>query len=100
MLSDSNLESLSIDKINFLYYNDIHIEIHQGVSMRTNIVIDDTLLKEAVKYTNLKTKKEIIHLALQELVNNYKKKSLLDLKGDISFEKGYDYKKLRVDTCT
>ena len=70
------------------------------MSMRTNIVIDDTLLEEAFKYTELKTKKDVIHLALQELVDNHKKLSLLDLKGSISLSDGYDYKKLRDNTCT
>jgi Arc/MetJ family transcription regulator len=68
--------------------------------MRTNIVIDDELLEEAFKYTNLKTKKDLIHLALKELIDNHKKMSLLDIKGKISFEEDYDYKKLRNDTCT
>ncbi len=68
--------------------------------MRTNIVIDDILLAEAFKYTDLKTKKDVIHLALQELVDNHKKLSLLDLKGSISLADGYDYKKMRDNACT
>jgi Arc/MetJ family transcription regulator len=68
--------------------------------MRTNIVIDDTLLAEALKYTDLKTKKEVVHLALQELVTNHKRLSLLDLKGNISLSDNYDYKKLRDSACT
>jgi len=67
------------------------------MSMRTNIVIDDALLEEAFKYTDVKTKKDVIHLALQELVDNHKKLSLLDLKGSISLADDYDYKTLRTD---
>jgi Arc/MetJ family transcription regulator len=63
--------------------------------MRTNIVIDDELLQEAFKYTNVTTKKEIINLALKEFVENAKKLSLLDLKGKISFDENYDYKMMR-----
>ena len=63
--------------------------------MRTNIVINDQLLQEAFKYTNVKTKKEIINLALKEFVENAKKLSLLDLKGKISFDENYDYKAIR-----
>ena len=63
--------------------------------MRTNVVIDDNLLEEAFRYTNLKTKKDLINLALKEFVENAKKLSLLDLKGKISFDKDYDYKKMR-----
>ena len=68
--------------------------------MRTNIVIDDRLLAEAFKYTDLKTKKDIIHLALQELVDNHKKLSLLDLKGTASLAENYDYKQHRDNKCT
>ena len=68
--------------------------------MRTNIMIDDSLLAEAFKYTDLKTKKDLIHLALQELVDQHKRISLLDLKGSVVFDREYDYKKLRDDTCT
>lgn len=63
--------------------------------MRTNIVIDDQLLQEAFRYTNVTTKKEIINIALKEFVENAKKLSLLDLKGKISFDENYDYKTMR-----
>ncbi|MEP6626644.1 MAG: type II toxin-antitoxin system VapB family antitoxin [Ginsengibacter sp.] len=36
--------------------------------MRTNIEIDDELMKKALKYSKLKTKKEIINEALNEYV--------------------------------
>jgi len=63
--------------------------------MRTNIVIDDQLMNEAFRYTQFKTKKEIVNLALKEFVENAKKLSLLDLKGQISFDDSYDYKEMR-----
>jgi Arc/MetJ family transcription regulator len=62
---------------------------------RTNVMIDEELIKEAFKYTNLKTKKDIINLALKEFVENAKRLSLLDLKGKISFDDRYNYKALR-----
>lgn len=63
--------------------------------MRTNIKIDDELLAEAFRYTRAKTKKELIHIALQELVENRKRLNLLDLAGKIKFAEGYDHKALR-----
>lgn len=63
--------------------------------MRTNIVIDDNLVKEALKLSGVKTKKELIHLALKEFVENKRRLNLLDLEGKIEFAEGYDYKKLR-----
>ena len=63
--------------------------------MRTNVVIDDQLMQEAFRYTHYKTKKEIIHHALKEFVDNAKRLSLLDLKGKVAFDDGYDYKAMR-----
>jgi len=37
----------------------------------------------------------LIHLALEEFVQNRKRKDLRELKGKISFFEGYDYKKMR-----
>ena len=63
--------------------------------MRTNIVIDDELMEEALKISKAKTKKEIIHQALKEFVENRKRLDLREIKGRIKFAKGYDYKKMR-----
>lgn len=63
--------------------------------MRTNIVLDEKLLREALKLSNLKTKKDVIHAALTLFVQIKKKKDLKDLKGKIRFSPDYDHKKLR-----
>jgi Arc/MetJ family transcription regulator len=63
--------------------------------MRTNIVLEDSLVKEALKYSGAKTKKELIHQALEEFVKNRRRRNLLDLAGKIEFAEGYDYKSLR-----
>lgn len=63
--------------------------------MRTNIVLDNNLITEAFKYSDAKTKKELIHQALEEFINLKKKKNLLDLAGKINFDDSYDYKKMR-----
>ena len=57
--------------------------------MRTNIDIDDWLLEEAFSLTKLRTKKELVNLALAELIKAKKKKDLLDLSGRIQFHDGY-----------
>ena len=38
---------------------------------RTNIDLDDKILKKAGKLTHLKTKKEIVNYAMEELVRMY-----------------------------
>ena len=63
--------------------------------MRTNIVLDDDLIREAFSVSKAKTKKELVHEALIELVNLRKRKDLTELAGSIQFHKGYDHKKLR-----
>jgi Arc/MetJ family transcription regulator len=63
--------------------------------MRTNIEIDDQLMEEAFRLTNVRTKKELVHLALLEFVKAKKKKDLLELSGKIQFHEGYDHKALR-----
>ena len=42
--------------------------------MRTNIVLDDKLVEEGMKLTGVKTKKELVNLALKELIERRKKK--------------------------
>ena len=63
--------------------------------MRTNIVLDDKLVEKAMKLANIRTKKELVNKALEEYVKMLQKKNLLDLKGKIKFEDGYDYKSMR-----
>ena len=63
--------------------------------MRTNIVIDDDLLKEAFTVSLARTKKDLIHEALKELIRLRKRKDLTELAGSIEFYKGFDHKKLR-----
>ena len=63
--------------------------------MRTNVVLDDDLVHEAMKLTGKKTKKEVISYALQEVVALKKRRNLLDLAGKIQFQDDYDYKAMR-----
>ena len=63
--------------------------------MRTNVVIDDKLIQEALRLSKLKTKKELIHKALEEFIRNRKRLDLREVKGKIRFDEGYDYKKMR-----
>jgi len=63
--------------------------------MRTNVVIDDGLMKEALDLSPAKTKKEVIHNALEEFVNQRKRLDLRQLRGRVQFARRYDYKKMR-----
>jgi len=68
--------------------------------MRTNININDNLIKEAFKYTSLKTKKDLVNLALKEFIENHNRRNLLELKGKVDFADDYDYKNLRIKNGT
>jgi Arc/MetJ family transcription regulator len=54
--------------------------------MRTNIEIDDDILKEVQRLTGAKTKREAVDLALRELVARYRRLGLLRLKGKVHWE--------------
>jgi Arc/MetJ family transcription regulator len=60
---------------------------------RTNIDLDDKLVKEGLKITHLQTKKELVHYALEELVKRARRKRMLDLEGKIEWEG--DLKRMR-----
>jgi Arc/MetJ family transcription regulator len=64
--------------------------------MRTNIVLDDRLVKEGLKLGHARTKKELVNQALKEFVENRKRLNLMDLAGKIEFAKDYNYKSLRI----
>jgi Arc/MetJ family transcription regulator len=50
--------------------------------MRTNIDIDDDLLKQAMKASGLKTKKAVVEQALEQFVREKRaRKALEDLRG-------------------
>jgi Arc/MetJ family transcription regulator len=61
-----------------------------GGLMRTNVIIDDRLIKKAINYTGLKTKKEVINYALKELVKRKRRKGILDLAGKLRWEGDLD----------
>ena len=63
--------------------------------MRTNIVLDDELVEEAFRHSDAKTKRELVDRALREFVDSRKRRDIRELRGQVTFHPGYDYKKLR-----
>lgn len=53
--------------------------------MRTNIDIDDELMKQAMEFSKLKTKKQTVEAALQELIRKHAVQRLIALKGKVEF---------------
>jgi Arc/MetJ family transcription regulator len=58
--------------------------------MRTNIVIDESLIKKAMNYTGLRTKKDVVHFALEEIVRRKERKKILGLQGKVHWEGDLD----------
>ena len=63
--------------------------------MRTNIVLDKELVKEAFRYAGVRTKRELVDLALREFVENHRRKDVRELRGKGLIRPDYDYKALR-----
>ena len=58
--------------------------------MRTNIVLDEDLIEEARRLTDLPTKKAIVDEALRTLIRVKKQEQILALKGKIRWHADLD----------
>jgi Arc/MetJ family transcription regulator len=62
--------------------------------MRTNIVIDDKLMEEALRATGLKTKKEAVELALRTLLRFQRQTQIRSLRGKLDWRGELDAMRL------
>lgn len=58
--------------------------------MRTNIVLDDKLVKRAQKLTGIKTKREVVHEALRTLILLREQGEIRNLRGKLKWEGDLD----------
>ena len=58
--------------------------------MRTNIDLDDELVARGLRLSGLKTKKDLVNLALQEFVRRKDQKKILELRGKIRWRGDLD----------
>jgi len=63
--------------------------------MRTNIVIEDALMDEALKATGLKTKREAVELGLRTLVRLRRQEEIRRFRGKLAWEG--DLEAMRLD---
>jgi len=54
--------------------------------MRTNIEIDDEVMREAQRLTGMRTKREAVDLALRELVARHRRLGILELRGRVHWD--------------
>ena len=58
--------------------------------MRTNVEIDDELMREALRLSGLKTKRAVIDAALRMFVRVKRQEDILDLAGKVQWEGNLD----------
>lgn len=54
--------------------------------MRTNIIIEDSLMADALKASGLKTKKEAVELGLKTLIRLKQQEDIKAFKGKLTWE--------------
>ena len=54
--------------------------------MRTNIVIDDTLMNETLRLTGLNTKREVVELGLQTLLRLRQQEEIRGFRGKLNWQ--------------
>lgn len=59
-------------------------------TMRTTVVIDDKLMKDALKATGAKTKREAVEIGLKTLVALSRQEQVRRVRGKISWEGDLD----------
>jgi Arc/MetJ family transcription regulator len=64
--------------------------------MRTNIVIDDELMNQAMALSQLKTKKAVVETGLKLLIQIKKQERIKNLRGKLKWDG--DLNKMRLDT--
>ena len=75
----------------FMDYN-VYIKtlLYTRCGMRTNIVIDDKLMSDALKTTGFRTKKEVVEEGLKLLIKKNKQNSIRKLRGKLKWEGDLD----------
>jgi len=58
--------------------------------MRTNIAIDDKLMKETLRLTGLKTKREAVELGLRTIVRLRKQGEIRRFRGKLDWQSNLD----------
>ncbi len=75
----------------FIDYNVYtNLTLYTRCDMRTNIVIDDDLMSNALKATGFRTKKEAVEEGLKLLIKKNKQNSIRKLRGKLEWEGDLD----------
>ena len=55
---------------------------------KTNSELDDRLIREGLRRFGCRSKRELVHLALTELLKSARRRDLLSLQGQVKWEGG------------
>ncbi len=58
--------------------------------MRTNIEIDDNLMRDALAATGLTTKREVVEAGLRKLLRMHDQRKIMELRGQVVWEGDLD----------
>ena len=78
-----------------MYNNQIPYTYNNSDEMRTNIVIDDQLMADALQATGLKTKKEVVEQGLKTLIRLKQQEKIKAFKGKLKWDS--DLEEMRQD---
>ena len=53
---------------------------------RTNIVLDDRLVREGLRRFRCRSKRQLVHLALTELLKRARRRDVLSLRGQVMWD--------------
>lgn len=78
-------------------HGDIHITLYKDrCIVRTNIELDAELIRQAMELSRIKTKRAVVHQALEEFVANRKRRDLRELRRAALIDPDYDHKAARI----
>lgn len=58
--------------------------------MRTNIMLDDRLVDEAMRLSGIRTKREVVDTALRAFIRLQRQRAVLGLEGSVAWEGDLD----------
>ena len=68
----------------------VNLIIEIPIILRTTIVIDDKLMRDTLRATGLKTKREVVELALRTLLNLKSQGEIRRLRGKLDWQGDLD----------
>ncbi len=71
-------------------YKNVYICVLNVLIMRTNIEINDKLMKRALELSQIKTKKEVVEQALENFIKELQRKDMLNLRGKVEWDGNLD----------